>query len=311
MRIGGNHRALRVFLAANEGKLRRSWNRHNKNTAAALTRADFLYALRWRDLPQDAYDRIHDADTAFVKGELERVWNSGLKQGGQSVTSGIRQTSRKAWDANWQYSPAWRLTEEWIMRRTGLLITQWGTARRGALQTVISAAVQGNLLSSGESASAFYIGELIKASFGLTDRQAGWIVGYAGEVRKTLLTDPITSGLSPAHIDRIVNSKVRTYEYALTQTRAQTIARTETASAFNEGQLTAIKEAQAKGYLGEGKLYKVWSAARNEPCDECQELDGTRVLVSENFGGHGAGGVSGETPPLHPNCRCTLYYETE
>lgn len=79
--------------------------------------------------------------------------------------------------------------------------------------------------------------------------------------------------------------------YAFSEKRALVIARTETARADVEGNLTGYRE------LGVEK--KQWITAP-DCCDECHEIDGLVVGIDDEF----PGGVSG--PPLHPNCRCDV-----
>lgn len=71
------------------------------------------------------------------------------------------------------------------------------------------------------------------------------------------------------------------------------------------------------------KLYKVWNVSGADPCEYCLSMDGTRVLVDENYVtiGHDVHGVDGgtytadfkdtDTASLHPNCNCYSTYEVE
>lgn len=79
--------------------------------------------------------------------------------------------------------------------------------------------------------------------------------------------------------------------YAFSEKRATVIARTETARADVEGNMTGYRE------LGVEK--KQWLTAPDS-CDECHEIDGLVVGIDDEF----PGGVGG--PPLHPNCRCDV-----
>lgn len=79
--------------------------------------------------------------------------------------------------------------------------------------------------------------------------------------------------------------------YAFSAKRATVIARTETARADVEGNLT--------GYRGIGVAKKQWLTAP-DCCDLCHEIDGVVVDIDDEF----PGVVSG--PPLHPNCRCDV-----
>lgn len=102
-----------------------------------------------------------------------------------------------------------------------------------------------------------------------------------GDVRRAL-----QEGWSSEQIaDAIADS------YAFSEKRATVIARTETARADVEGNLTGYRE------LGIAK--KQWLTAP-DCCDECHEIDGLTIGIDEEF----PGGVGG--PPLHPNCRCDV-----
>lgn len=77
-------------------------------------------------------------------------------------------------------------------------------------------------------------------------------------------------------------------------TRAELIARTETAAAYSRGSLLAYLES---GVVGEVE----WLTAEDElTCDICAPLNGTRVKLGRVW----PGGI--EHPPAHPNCRCAL-----
>lgn len=76
------------------------------------------------------------------------------------------------------------------------------------------------------------------------------------------------------------------------RTRALTVARTETASAYSQGSIAAY---QASGVVKQTE----WLLGP-DPCEICQALDGMTADLGEEF----ADGISG--PPAHPNCTCVL-----
>jgi SPP1 gp7 family putative phage head morphogenesis protein len=81
--------------------------------------------------------------------------------------------------------------------------------------------------------------------------------------------------------------------YAFSESRADTIARTETAYADVQGNMDAYRES---GMVEQ----KQWIVG-DECCDDCEMLDGEIVGIDEDFP-DGAG----DSPPLHPNCRCDV-----
>lgn len=96
--------------------------------------------------------------------------------------------------------------------------------------------------------------------------------------------------------------------------RSERIARTETLKASNNATMYAYKQT---GYV----TGKAW-AVNPDACPECSDFDGKTVPLDDDFLGvgesHTFSGEDGEeqtvvneydvidTPPLHPNCRCTI-----
>jgi len=81
--------------------------------------------------------------------------------------------------------------------------------------------------------------------------------------------------------------------YAFSASRAEVIARTETARADVAGSLIGWRSTGAVS----SKQWIVGEAC----CDECAELDGVVVGINDSFPGDG-----GDGPPLHPQCRCDV-----
>jgi SPP1 gp7 family putative phage head morphogenesis protein len=76
--------------------------------------------------------------------------------------------------------------------------------------------------------------------------------------------------------------------------RAETIARTETAAAYSQGSIAAYKASGVVRGLE-------WLTAEDElTCEICEPLNGKRVDLDNSF----ADGV--DFPPAHPACRCAI-----
>jgi SPP1 gp7 family putative phage head morphogenesis protein len=79
-------------------------------------------------------------------------------------------------------------------------------------------------------------------------------------------------------------------------TRPETISRTEVVRLSNEGLLDLFKENNIEK--------KQWIAASSDrTCEVCNKMDGQVVKITESFKSD-IGDVS--TPPVHPNCRCSI-----
>lgn len=85
--------------------------------------------------------------------------------------------------------------------------------------------------------------------------------------------------------------------------RAETIARTETMKASNDGQQLLWEEAAEKGLLT-GLEKKEWIVTPDDRlCPVCEPMDGVQVELGGFFS---VDGEQLEGPPAHPNCRCTI-----
>jgi hypothetical protein len=161
--------------------------------------------------------------------------------------------------------------------------------------------------------------------FGLTNEEA---VKYAkthtsklsGSIAKTSVQDvrqTISQGIADGKDLRKVRSELMEKVDGWSEARAETVARTETLKAANEGSLSIMKKA--------GVEYKQWLAAP-DACPHCKALseqvsamssdymmnDHTmNVAVQERPGYIGTDTRSNSygdmpTPPIHPRCRCTI-----
>lgn len=85
--------------------------------------------------------------------------------------------------------------------------------------------------------------------------------------------------------------------------RADTIARTESMRASNQGQIESWKQATDEGLLT-GEEQKEWITTPDDRlCPICEPLDGETTPMDKPFSTE-LGRVDG--PPVHPNCRCTI-----
>lgn len=85
--------------------------------------------------------------------------------------------------------------------------------------------------------------------------------------------------------------------------RAEKIARTETMTASNQGQLEAWDQAVEAGLLTGGESKEWITTPDDRLCPICEPLDGQTVGLNEEFE---VDGDMIDAPPAHPNCRCTI-----
>jgi len=93
------------------------------------------------------------------------------------------------------------------------------------------------------------------------------------------------------------------YASSLRHTRANTIARTETAKAIQAGQKHSYDQIVSNLGIPDAFVRIEWITAYDErTCANCAPMNGVQVAKNESFAtpiGQSDG------PPLHPNCRCT------
>lgn len=93
------------------------------------------------------------------------------------------------------------------------------------------------------------------------------------------------------------------YASSLRHTRANTIARTETAKAIQAGQKHSYDQIVSNLGIPDAFVRIEWITAYDErTCPNCAPMNGVQVGKDESFATP-IGQSSG--PPLHPNCRCT------
>lgn len=260
-------------------------------------------------------------DTFALQRFLFNTWNaerSAIKF--EEIRNALRDGQiNRAWLARWQrdYSrlvndtlrPLWAATMEaggrgvvqnflldlntpnvlrWMDTRAGELIVgmnkQQHMAVRGVLQFFVS---------MPETPNPTVVGRYLRPIIGLTDAQELAV--------RRLRIRLVGQGLALPTIE----SQVRNYANRLIAWRAENIARTEYAFAFNYGNFEAMRQARDLGLVGPN-IIKIWQTAEDEKvCPVCAPLNGQIVDLDETFP---ITGTTSFTPPAHPRCRCTLVF---
>lgn len=137
--------------------------------------------------------------------------------------------------------------------------------------------------------AAELVGKKVDDDGNLTDnpRAKYAITEGTREHLRALVTDAIDEGWSNDTLATNIKGS-----YAFSASRAELIARTETARADVAGNLIGWKASDVV-------THKVWLAAE-DCCPECCDLDGVEVALDDGFPDAGDG------PPLHPSCRCDI-----
>lgn len=138
----------------------------------------------------------------------------------------------------------------------------------------------------------------IRTMIGLTQRSVRAVANYEAALRE--------ENRPADQVERMVEK----YYQRQLKLRATTIARTETMSASNAAQLTAWNSAADKGLLNRATFRMQWLVTRDDRlCQFCAPIPGM------NEGGIALGGKFKtpkglvDSPPLHPQCRCSVVAE--
>lgn len=138
--------------------------------------------------------------------------------------------------------------------------------------------------------SASEVARAVRNSVGMTEQMANRLANYEGQ----LFANGYQGG-------RFTRASER-FQGQLINQRSRTIARTEMSWAHNQAQLATMKEAEQQLDL---TLEKEWFTADDEvTCEICSELNGERAPLDGTFSS------GDDSPPAHPNCRCSVTYDT-
>lgn len=110
---------------------------------------------------------------------------------------------------------------------------------------------------------------------------------------------------------RTADRRAGAYALRMLRQRSQTIARTEILGAQNKGQQLLWEQKVDDGQIPRN-VQKIWIITRDDrTCPRCQQMTGDRA-IAPLYGAwlcpapkRNGGSVLVETPPMHPNCRCS------
>lgn len=209
-------------------------------------------------------------------------------------TSGAKSAELLTRTRNVDGSPAFSLVDErpsrWVAEYGGKLIVQISEQTRGGIRESLQ-----TMMDQGYSAQR--AAQAIRPQIGLFDRWSKAVENYRLEMA--------ASGMSAAQLD----ADVARYATQLRQARALMIARTESASAANQGAREALRQAVDGGFVQSEQIRRTWDAS-GEACPYCQ------AIADENEDGVGldepfripdevsTGESTIDEPPAHPNCSC-------
>ena len=276
------HYKLRTFLNKKEPSLIRWLMNTWRDQGKAITYKELRESILNGDLNKEIVEDWQQDYSRFVAEHLLPTWQEAFKE------------SAKVLEARY---PTYYLdltskgVLEWNATNSARFVTNVTSAQVEGLRAVVQRA------ATLEDMNVDSLARVIRPMVGLTYQQTMANLNYYQKL--------LDSGMKEKRaIEKSIKYSAKQHRY-----RAQMIARTELAFAYNQGEDTAVRQAQEQGLMG--RTEKRWRTADDErTCEICGALDGKQIEMDEGF--EFPTNLKGETirrtPPAHPQCRCEVEY---
>ena len=234
---------------------------------------------------------IESAYSNFVNNNLAPIWLKAILSAAKYMKremGGTKSVSAEEILEGWEWSGGYAALREWIDTSAGSKITLFTQTEIESFRAALSIWMMQSpipLIGSKDSISG-----ILKNTVGLLPRYQSAIAKYAANLAE--------NGASQATIERAIARESR----RLLKSRAETIARTEISTAWNQGIIESVRAGVKDGDII-GEMYKRWSTGKDElVCEICGPLDRQMRHIDDPFD-------SGDLmPPAHINCRCCVSF---
>lgn len=263
-----------------------------KDQQDAITYQELRQAVITGDLNEETYRLWSQDYSALVTKCLKPVWEEAIRAGSMSqpIVQGL------SFEFNMQ-TPG---IMNWIRDKGAAFVTVASAEQKSAIQALLAKKmVEGHTVDE--------LAKFIRPCIGLTKPQAEANRRYYDSVVAALKENH--PRMKPETIERKAREAAAKYAEKQHRQRALTIARTESAFAYNWGADEGIRQAQAHGLMG--KVVKRWCTSGDDGvCDICAALEGEEIGMDAGFGIKGKELFEGHhmLPPAHPNCACAIEY---
>ena len=258
---------------------------------AAITYKELREA--WLDGYEQEIRQWQEDYAKFVEERLSPMWEIAMRNGAQQWIDRLKERGILVYDDSDHD------VRSWLQRHTGEFIANIGEGTRQAIRSIV-------MHGQSEGWTADQMARTVRPCIGLTRPQAMANVRYQQSVYEALLeAHPRMREETAARKAQEAALKYAAKQHRL---RADTIANTELAYAYNMGAHESVRQAMKQNLMG--PCEKVWSTAADaRVCERCKALSGKRVGFDEGFpGGNRMAGYA-IVPPAHPRCRCAVVYE--
>lgn len=286
--VGDVESALRDALSERTGRLVRELDGLWGRQAGALSSSDVSYALSRGDVSEDLIESWREAYSEWSVSHFAPEAIGAAETSLGPFTVGIDSYGHP--DAVFDLG---RGFSTWLENRSAEMIQDLTDGQREGIRALLV-----NLNSdAGGAVDARTLAQYMRPMIGLSDRWAHAVTAY--------IARQIDSGVPR---DRALFMG-QEYSAFLRRKRADMIARTELARAFNQGAYISILEATGDGGALQGAdIKKVWWTLKDERvCRFCGPMHGATINLTEAF--PTIDRETSSTPPGHPHCRCVVIYD--
>lgn len=291
--VGGREALQRLnsFLDKKSPQVAMFVRRLYSNQQKAITYRELREAVQNGYMDEATLQAWQEDYSRFVAEYLEPAWAEAIK---------AHAAVFEAAHAGFLFDVMQEGVQSWIKTNSARWVRDQSAESRHAIKAMINYSTTGKY-------TVDELSRIIRPTIGLTEAQSRANINHYTRVKQNLLKN------NPKMREETAEKKAReaAAKYAERQHRyrADTIAESELAYAYNKGMDKAIRQAQAQGVMG--RMVRRWITARDGGvCSMCAALDGEIVDMDSSFdipakelfpGAH-------ETPPAHPRCRCAVEY---
>ena len=262
------------------------------NQQNAITYKEIREAIMNGHMSESTFQQWQQDYSKMVNDKLAPVWVKAM----ETASLGVQDQHDSFF-----FDHTWPGVTKWVQEHGAEFVTNISTEQKNAVSALIARAY-----SKGESAEE--LSRAIRPCIGLTQRQAIANANYYDHVKDSLLKN--NPGMKEATAAKKAQEAAAKYAAQQHRYRANMIAETEMAFAYQHGEYEAVKMAQAQGLMG--VVEKVWSTAYDDGvCDICNGLEGQTIGIDDDFNFKlNKLLFQGQrlTPPAHPQCRCAVEY---
>lgn len=278
---------LRSYLRTTEPKLVRWLYSTWTAQAEALKFQEIRNAIRDGEISASVIRGWRQDYSKMVNTRLAPAWRAAAIAAHAPMRSGVlRVTSLDV-----PFSQTAARVDAWIARRGADLVVNVSDSQRRAVRNVL------RHLTVTDPVPPRELGRYLRPIVGLTDGQAASVLKFREQMQANGVT-----GKALVH-------RVENYAGYQARVRAERIARTELAFAFNQAQLDTMRTARDTGVLKGSMFTKEFYTGLDERvCPFCEPLHGTVIELEETFPGATRQLSNLYAPPVHPSCRCTVIH---